>query len=263
MRQDILLGRTAKGARLQYWTPNKSIFEFGYANEVVLDECHKRGIDVHLGWELVEVKTNQYHEKIGVFRNVDSGAVIEKDFHGISINPPSKPQKEAVDSGLTDASGLIDVNPYTLQHRKYENVFSFGSAANIPTSRSQHATMAQNAIIKHNVQRFLKGKSLNAIYNGYTYMPLLLGQKTSTSFQHYYDQEPHSMNHAVPHHGVFGMLHFKYLLRNLVGTASKYSGFKKNYGPPNWQYNPRYDEVDHNEYLEKKGLTAAAATRTS
>ena len=260
-RQDGYHGRAAKNAKVQYWSPNKSIFEFSYANEVILDECEKRGIDVFLGWDLQEVKYNEYGEKIGVFKNVDSGKTIEKDFSGMAINPPNKPQKEALASGLTDENGLIDVNPYTLQHRKYENVFSFGSATNLPTTRTQHATMAQNPIVKHNVQRFLQGKSLNAIYDGYTYMPLLLGQTTATSFAHYYDFEPHFKNHMSPHHGVFGRMYFKYLLKNLVGTAGKYTGFKKNYGPPNWHYNPNYDEVEHNEYLNKKGLSAEAATQ--
>lgn len=173
LKNDILHGRASKNAKVQYWTPNKEIFKFPYANEVALDECDKRGIEVNFGWELVEVKYNEYKEKIGVFKNVDSGAVIEKEFAGMSINPPHKPQKEALESGLTNEEGLIDVNPYTLQHRKYENVFSFGSAANIPTTRTQHATMAQNPIVKHNIQRFLKGKELNAIYDGYTFMPLL------------------------------------------------------------------------------------------
>lgn len=173
LRHDNLLGRSPDDARIQYWTPNKEIFKFPYANEYVLDECHKRGIDVNFGWELLEIKYNHIHEKIGVFRNVDTGATIEKAFSGMSVNPPHKPQKEVLESGLADSNGLIDVNPYTLQHNRYENVFSFGSAANIPTTRTQHATMAQAPIVKHNVQQFLKGKELNAIYDGYTYMPLL------------------------------------------------------------------------------------------
>lgn len=49
MRQDKIIERSAKSARIQYWTPNKEIFKYKYANEVVLDECHKRGIDVYFG----------------------------------------------------------------------------------------------------------------------------------------------------------------------------------------------------------------------
>jgi sulfide:quinone oxidoreductase len=254
LRNDFLHGRASKNAKVQYWTPNKEIFKFKYANEIALDECQKRGIDVYLGWELTEIKYNESKEKIGVFKCVDTGVTIEKEFSGMCVNPPHLPQKEAIESGLTDANGLIDVNPYTLQHNKYENIFSFGSATNLPTTRTQYATMAQNPIVKHNVQRFLKGKSLNAIYDGYSWMPLLMGQTTSTSFTHLYDHEPHQMNHLIPHHGIFGRLHFKQMCRSLVGTAAKYTGFKKNYGPPHWQYNPRYDDVEHNEYLIKKGV---------
>lgn len=260
MRQDTLHGRSSKNAKIQYWTPNKEIFQFPYANEVVLDECNKRGIELYLGWELQEVKESEIGEKYGVFKNVDSGVVVEKEFAGMSINPPHKPQKEVLESGLADSNGLIDVNPYTLQHRKYENVFAFGSATNLPTTRTQHASMAQNPIVKHNVQRFLRGEELNAIYDGYTFMPLLMGQTTATSFQHMYDNEPHPLNHMCPPHGIFGRLYWKYLMRNLVSVSSKYAGFKKNYGPPHWQFNPRYDSVEHNEYLQKRNISPKATT---
>ena len=58
MRQDKLHGRATNNARIQYWTPNKEIYRFPYANEVALEECHKRGIDVMFGWEMLEVKTD-------------------------------------------------------------------------------------------------------------------------------------------------------------------------------------------------------------
>ena len=52
LRQDQLQGRAARNARIQYWTPNKETVPFPYMNEVILDECHKRGIEVHFGWEM-------------------------------------------------------------------------------------------------------------------------------------------------------------------------------------------------------------------
>ena len=65
--------------------------KFPYGNEVILDECHKRGIDVFFGWELIEMKNNEFGEKIGVFKNVDTGDTIEKEFFSAVINPTSKP----------------------------------------------------------------------------------------------------------------------------------------------------------------------------
>jgi hypothetical protein len=63
---------------------------------------------------MVSVKTNEYGQKIATFRNVDSGETIEKDFMSAVINPPSKPQQELLDSGIANAEGVVDVNPYTL-----------------------------------------------------------------------------------------------------------------------------------------------------
>lgn len=55
LRQELLLERASRGTTVQYWTPNKTIFDFDYANEVTLDECRKRNIEVNFGWELLKV----------------------------------------------------------------------------------------------------------------------------------------------------------------------------------------------------------------
>jgi hypothetical protein len=114
LRQDILQGRSARNAKIQFWTPNKEIYKFPYANEVALEECHKRGIDVMFGWEMISVKQNEYGQKIATFRCVDTGMTIEKDFFSAVINPPSKPHQELLDSGIANHEGVVDVNPYTL-----------------------------------------------------------------------------------------------------------------------------------------------------
>ncbi len=254
VRQDILQGRAAKNARVQVWTPNKQIFDFPYANEVALDECHKRGIDVFFGWEMVEMKSNEHDEKICVFKNVDTGETIEKDCQSAVINPPSKPHQALVDGGLTNSEGLVDVNPYTLQHKRFENVFAFGDCIDVNTTRTQTAAWAQCPIVKHNVKNFLDGKELNAIYDGYTYMPLVLGHSYATCFQHLHDFEPHWKNHFVPHYGLFSRYYFGRMIKSGLAQGTKYSSFKKNVGPPHYQFNPRYVPLEHNEYLQGKGV---------
>lgn len=61
---------------------------------------------------------------------------MEREFNSSVINPPSKPQQALVDGGITNANGLVDVNPYTLQHRRFENIFAFGDCADINTTRT-------------------------------------------------------------------------------------------------------------------------------
>lgn len=100
---------------------------------------------------MINVKYNDAGEKIATFKNVDTGKTIEKEFNAASINPPSKPHDFIVKSGLCDANGMIDVNRYTLQHRKYENVFAFGDAISGDTTRTMYGAQAQNPIVKHNL----------------------------------------------------------------------------------------------------------------
>ena len=92
LRRDILQGRASRNSKIQYWSPNKQLVPFNYMNEVIMDECNKRGIEVFLGWELQEIKRNDIGEKIGVFKNVDSGETIERPFTSVNINPPSLPR---------------------------------------------------------------------------------------------------------------------------------------------------------------------------
>ena len=48
---------------------------------MTLDECEKRGVEVFLGWELIRVDESELGEKYGVFKNVDTGEVIERHFN--------------------------------------------------------------------------------------------------------------------------------------------------------------------------------------
>jgi hypothetical protein len=66
------------------------------------------------GWEMMKVHINDHGEKIATMKNVDSGETMEVPFNHANINPTSQPFEELVEAGITDGSGLIDVNPYTL-----------------------------------------------------------------------------------------------------------------------------------------------------
>ena len=254
MRQDKLHGISTANARVQYWTPNKEIYRFPYANEVALDECHKRGIDVMFGWNMEKVHTNHIGEKIATFRNVDSGEVIEKPFNGANINPPSVAHAELVEAGITDSTGLIDVNPYTLQHSRFENIFAFGDAIKGETTRTAHAAYAQNPVVKHNLIQFMEGKELNGIYDGYSYMPFYLSHSNASTFQHYWDYEAAPNNHWVPNYGLFSKAYFNRQLTTNLAVCQKYTSFKKDHGPPHQHYPKRYDPLAKNEYLLSKGV---------
>ena len=252
-RQDRLLNSSSQGGKIEVWTPNKFIYAFPYANEVAMEECEKRGIEVNLGWELLKVH-NDGTTDVATFKNVDTGATIEHDFTAANINPPSKQHQFILDSGVCDKDGMVDVNRYTLQHNKFENIFAIGDCISGQTTRTYTGGMHQHPVVKHNMLSFLEGKDTNAIYDGYQYMPMWMGNAYGAGFSHLHDFEPANTNDSMPHYGVFSNLYFNYFLNNQVGMGQKYTSFKKNHGPPHYHYEARFDALEHNEYLAARQI---------
>ncbi len=257
LRQDQIQGVASRSARIQYWTPNKEIFKFPYANEVALDECHKRGVEVMLGWEMIKIEKRPSGEKVPL-QERDTGEVLEHPFNHANINPASVTHQELVDSGVAGADGMVDVNRYTLQHERFANIFALGDCISGETTRTMHAAYAQVPIVKHNVQQFLRGEQLNAVYDGYTYMPFYLGHSTASNFQHLWDFEPAPNNHWVPAHGLFSSGYFSWAIGANSKMGENLSAMKKTVGPPYWRFSADYDPLDKNEYLLRKGVDVEA-----
>lgn len=43
------------------------------------------------------------------------------------------------ESGLNDSAGYVDVDKHTLQHKKYNNIWSLGDCSSLPTSKTAAA----------------------------------------------------------------------------------------------------------------------------
>lgn len=254
LRQDKFLDLQPAGAKIVYISPNKTVVPFPYANEVILDECHKRGVEVHLGWEMTSIQEDGAGVKTMTLRNVDTGATIEKDFSAATVNPTSRPWDWVREAGVTDAAGLVDVNRYTLQHKKYENIFAFGDCIAGDTTRTMSAIIKQAPVVKNNVLRFLHGQEANGVYDGFTQQILHLGTFQSTTFSHLHDFEPTTMNHWAPHYGLPARLYAKHAVRSQFKQGEAYLNHKKNHGAPYKSWPATYDELEHNEYLQKNAI---------
>lgn len=44
----------------------------------------------------------------------------------------------------------------------------------------------------------------------------------------------------------------------MLGQDEKYSSFKKNHGPPFYQFNPRFGPLDHDPYLTRRGIPTSS-----
>ena len=76
-----------------------------------------------------------------------------------------------------------------MRHNKYNNIFGFGDVVDVPTTKGTWAAFHQMAVVRNNLERSLQGQSLNAQYDGYSKIPILLGQNTLTFLCHKYNNE--------------------------------------------------------------------------
>jgi len=114
--------------------------------------------------------------------------------------------------------------------------------------------MKQCPVIKNNLLRFIEGKDVNAIYDGYTFQTLVLGTNYATSFSHLHDFEAAPRNHWVPHYGIFARTYFNNIMKGELDSSIAYTNFKKNHGPPYNRWAQEFDELEHNEYLQTHGV---------
>ncbi len=63
------------------------------------------------------------------------GETVEKEFGLLHVVPPMGPKDWIKQSPLADSAGWVDVDQGTLQHKKFENVFSLGDCSSLPTSK--------------------------------------------------------------------------------------------------------------------------------
>lgn len=59
----------------------------------------------------------------------------------------------------------MDVNKFTLQHKKYSNIFALGDCANLPTSRTAAAIAKECEVVFHNLKALVtkEGENLKVI----------------------------------------------------------------------------------------------------
>ncbi|XP_051978593.1 sulfide:quinone oxidoreductase, mitochondrial-like [Xyrauchen texanus] len=147
-----------------------------------------RDLNVNLRHNLIEVRADKGE---AVFENLDKpGETKIFEYEFLHVTPPMGPPAVLKGSLLEDASGWLDLNKDTLQHKKYSNVFGIGDCTNLPTSKTAAAVAAQSAVLDRTVSRILKKQMPDKTYDGYTSCPLVTSYNTVILAEFDYDGKP-------------------------------------------------------------------------
>lgn len=130
-----------------------------------------RGVDTRFGHDLTEVRGQQ---REAVFRVGDEERVLKFDF--LHVTPPQSAPDVIKQSALADAAGWVEVDKHTLQHTRFENVWSAGDCSSAPTSKTGAAVRKQVPVLVDNLIARRAGRNSEARYDGYASCPLVTGR---------------------------------------------------------------------------------------
>ncbi|MCL4138328.1 UNVERIFIED_CONTAM: hypothetical protein GTU68_021923 [Idotea baltica] len=147
----------------------------------------RRDIDVKLKHDLIEIRPES---KEAVYQIIDSDEQVTLKYDMIHVAPKMGPPDFVKDSPLAGEGGWVDVDKYSTQHCKYENVFALGDVSNLPTSKTGAAIRKQAPGTVSNILSMIAGKPLDAKYNGYTSCPLVTSYNSMVLAEFDYDKVP-------------------------------------------------------------------------
>lgn len=148
------------------------IFSVDAFVEPLLAVARRHGIALRYRTELAAVDGEARRARFRVTAADGTVREEERGFDLLHAVPPQRAPAFVRASALADAAGWVAVDPATLQHPRYPEVFALGDAANTPNSKTAAAVRAQIPVVRENLLAHLRGEAPRAGYDGYGACPL-------------------------------------------------------------------------------------------
>lgn len=130
--------------------------------------------DKQIAWFAVSKKSKEHNPITLELFKTNNLVGIKYDM--LHVVPPNVPPDFIKKSPIADATGWVDVDPYTLQHKKYANIFALGDVSNVPTSKTGAAIRKQAPVVVDNIIRLIELNKLSSeTYDGYSSCPFITG----------------------------------------------------------------------------------------
>ncbi|MHB0924688.1 MAG: type III sulfide quinone reductase, selenoprotein subtype [Bellilinea sp.] len=144
---------------------------------------------------------------------VDSGANVIRSFdereipYDLLVTVPTNKGAEVISrSGMGDVLNYVEVDKYTLQSQKWENIWVVGDANNIPTSKAGAVIHFQMESVVKNILNHIAGKPLTHKFDGHASCYIESGFKKAVLIDFDYEQEPLPGSYPLPGVGPFTLL---------------------------------------------------------
>ncbi|KUM33566.1 NAD(P)/FAD-dependent oxidoreductase [Arthrobacter sp. EPSL27] len=166
--------------------PYPTVFGVPGVDEELNRKIAEYGIELRLNSELVSVDAPAQNALI----RTATGVAEELHYDVLNAVPPQSAPDWLKDTDLPapgDPGGFVDVDPQTLRHVRFPNIWSLGDAAATTNSKSGGALRKQTKVLAKNLVAARDGKPLTQKYDGYSVCPFTVS-RSSVVFAEFDDQ---------------------------------------------------------------------------
>ena len=167
--------------------PYPTVFGVPGVDEELNRKIAEYGIELRLNSELVSVDASAQNALI---RNNATGLAEELHYDVLNAVPPQSAPDWLKATELPapgDPGGFVEVDPQTLRHVRFPNIWSLGDAAATTNSKSGGALRKQTKVLAKNLVAAREGKPLTQKYDGYSVCPFTVA-RSSVVFAEFDDQ---------------------------------------------------------------------------
>ncbi|MGH8465894.1 MAG: NAD(P)/FAD-dependent oxidoreductase, partial [Pseudomonas sp.] len=101
-----------------------------------------------------------------------SSSTVETGFDMLHVCPPQTAPDFIRNSPLADAGGWVDVDPASLRHKRYSNIWGLGDVVNTSNAKTAAAVRQQAPVVAANIVEDIADRPDNYFYDGYGSCPL-------------------------------------------------------------------------------------------
>jgi sulfide:quinone oxidoreductase len=161
-----------KDTNIQFCNAGAVLFGVPDYVPALMEYVKTYGIGLNFGRTLISVDGAAKKATFNQLKADGTKELVTQDFDMIHVVPPQKAPDFIRVSPLADAAGWIDLDPATLRHKTYPNIFGLGDAGNTTNAKTAAAARKQAPVVAHNVLALRGQAKGQAHYDGYGSCPL-------------------------------------------------------------------------------------------
>eukprot|EP01084_Bolivina_argentea_P019581 36382_1 len=156
----------------KFYTDLPVMFGVKKYNRELTKLVEKKGIIPMYQKQLIKVDNNK---NLAYFKDNNTDEIIIDSYDFLHVSPIQKANKVTADASFSDKNGFVDVNQFTLQSKKYENIFGIGDCNNCMNPKTAAAIFSQTPTVIDNINKYLKKEKLINSFDGYGSCPIFVG----------------------------------------------------------------------------------------